>query len=198
MDNWWDCSKIPYQDDNFQKILDFYLFGCPMRLPGKKDGQVSQHGKIFEERKIQKGSLKTLYALLKKHTASASIDCEGIKLNASERARSEDRIIQHINASQKSDTQFESLIFVVNPEIGVTKSIFYSIRNALAHGSFSVSGTGEKRTYCLENRKDGVLKARIRLREKTLLNWIELVEKPEPWKKQKSEKKNKKRMPALV
>jgi hypothetical protein len=43
-----------------------------------------------------------------------------------------------------------------------------------------------------------MLKARIRLREKTLLKWIELVEKPESWKKQKSKKKSKEKILALA
>ena len=55
-----------------------------------------------------------------------------------------------------------------------------------------------KKEYCLENRKDTMLKARIRLREKTLLKWIELVEKPESWKKQKSKKKSKEKILALA
>ena len=97
--------------------------------------------------------------------------------------------VQIEQRNRAHDLNFEMVIFIENSDLKKTRTIFYAIRNAFAHGSFSVSGAGEKRTYCLENRKDGVLKARIRLREKTLLNWIELVENPESWKKQKNEKK---------
>lgn len=191
MDNWWSKNTvIPFKNANFQRILGFYLFSCPV-LHQNNRTRVSQRGLTFEERGITDRSLTKLLSEMKAKSASGTLlyQCLGTGNND---------FVQIEQQNRAHDLNFEMVIFVENSDLKKTRTIFYAIRNALAHGSFSVSGTGEKRTYCLENRNDGVLKARIRLREKTLLNWIELVEKPELWEKQKSEKKNKKRMPALV
>ena len=55
-----------------------------------------------------------------------------------------------------------------------TSAIFYYIRNALAHGSFGTTLSSGKRTYYFESAKNDIVKARIRLREETLLSWIDL------------------------
>ena len=71
-------------------------------------------------------------------------------------------------------------------------TIFYYIRNALAHGSFMVNGD----IYSFESSKDGTTKAAIRLREETLLKWIKDVSlSPEKLKKvlQSERKTTKKR-----
>lgn len=52
------------------------------------------------------------------------------------------------------------------------------IRNAFAHGSFSVENVDGQHIYCLESAKDGSLRARMRLREETLLEWMKLIEMP--------------------
>ena len=193
MDNWWNkYTEIPFKDTNFQRILEFYLFNCPVLFQKKKNGKrVSQRGLTFEERGITDRSLTKLLSEMKAKSASGTLLYQCLETSSSD-------FIQIEQQNRGHDLNFEMVIFVENSDLKKTRTIFYAIRNALAHGSFSVSGTGEKRTYCIENRKDGVLKARIRLREKTLLNWIELVEKPESWKRQKSEKTIKKRIPALV
>lgn len=51
------------------------------------------------------------------------------------------QIEQSYNAD---DLNFEMVLFIENSGLKKTKTIFYAIRNALAHGSFSVSGTGQK------------------------------------------------------
>ena len=56
--------------------------------------------------------------------------------------------------------------------ISITEGYFYCIRNALAHGDFDV----EKGVYELRNRSDETIKGLARLKEKTLLKWIELVD----------------------
>lgn len=72
-----------------------------------------------------------------------------------------------------SDNHFEMIVVQERNDMNLTSSVFYYIRNAFAHGSFSVIGTGASTTYYLESARDGDVKARIRLREQTLLKWIE-------------------------
>ena len=191
---WWDKhSEIPYQSKNFQKIINFYLFNCPVIFPQKKSSKrVSQRGLSFEERGITDSRLRKLLSEMKNASASGALMYRAVDVAQSDNFT---QIEQSYNAD---DLNFEMVLFIENSGLKKTKTIFYAIRNALAHGSFSVSGTGQKRIYCLENRKDNMLKARIRLREKTLLKWIKLVEKPESWKKQKSKKKSKEKILALA
>jgi len=55
------------------------------------------------------------------------------------------------------------------------EAIYYYIRNAFAHGSFEVAEQAGRRIYLIESSKDGIIKARMRLREETLLHYIELA-----------------------
>ena len=54
--------------------------------------------------------------------------------------------------------------------------MFYAIRCAFAHGSFAIHKYKNQTYYVLENKDNGVLKARMVLKEETLIKWIEIVE----------------------
>lgn len=55
---WWDKhSEIPYQSKNFQKIINFYLFNCPV---------------IFHKRKVANECLNEGY-LLKKEVLRTAV-----------------------------------------------------------------------------------------------------------------------------
>ena len=72
------------------------------------------------------------------------------------------------------------IVIAERSDMSLTSSIFYYIRNAFAHGSFMVDGD----VYSFESSKDGTIKAAIRLREKTLLKWIQDISvSPERLKK---------------
>ena len=67
----------------------------------------------------------------------------------------------------------EYIVIKKNEEnTSITEGFFYCIRNALAHGDFDV----EKGVYELRNRSGENIKGLERLKEKTLLKWIELVD----------------------
>lgn len=73
-----------------------------------------------------------------------------------------------------NDPHFEMLIYIKDSSLGKTKTVFYFIRNAFAHGSFSVFNNNGKPVYYLENKYKNKVKGRFRLKESTLLRWIEL------------------------
>lgn len=51
------------------------------------------------------------------------------------------------------------------------------IRNALAHGHFEIRQLGDRRLYLFENvTDDGIIKARMRLSEQTLLDIFQMVQ----------------------
>lgn len=160
-------TKIPYTNKNFIEILDFYLFNCPVRRYGKIDNpagnpryintfpKVSVRGKTFAERGIEGQKLRTLRSKMR---------------------RSPNGKIYDKSLSNENDILTESLrkgeicLTLKNENISQVDAIFYAIRNSLAHGSFCI----DKEFYYFESRNKGKLKARIRLKESTLLYWISL------------------------
>lgn len=160
-------TKIPYTNKNFIEILDFYLFNSPVRHYGKINNptgnpryintfpKVSVRGKTFAERGIEGQKLRTLRSKMR---------------------RSPNGKIYDKSLSNENDILTESLrkgeicLTLKNENISQVDAIFYAIRNSLAHGSFCI----DKEFYYFESRNKGKLKARIRLKESTLLYWISL------------------------
>lgn len=173
MTAWWNKNqKLPFNDKNFRKILEFYLFNCPSEIEkGKKKSpryeKVSQRAITLRQQGWEGGYLNSLMAAMK-HTTSGHLEYVRCKGNDVERKTSEIE-----DNSSLSDNHFEMMVVQNRDDMNLTSAVFYYIRNAFAHGSFSVVGSGEKRTYYLESAKDGKVKARIRLRETTLLKWID-------------------------
>ena len=161
-------SNIPYENKNFLKIIDFYLFNCPARHTQKTNdpsgekkynftfSKVSARGKTFAERGVVGGGLRTLRAAMKR--ASYQGELFDLTLDKSE------------DIEQYSGRSGEICLTVKNSQMSQTDAIYYAIRNAFAHGSFSV----DNGIYTLENINKGKVKGRIRLKEQTLLNWIDL------------------------
>lgn len=197
MEKWLNhYGKIPLESKNFKSILEFYLFQCPCEIKkGSKKkhnemySRVSARGSTLREYGWTDGCLNTLLAAMK-DTSSKQLTYRHLPANS--------EILDEVKSIKKnstlSDPNFEMIVFVKHPKMSVTSSIFYYIRNAFAHGSFSVDGD----VYCFECSKDGIIKAVIRLREKTLLKWIkDFLLSPEKLKKElrskgKATKKGKK------
>ena len=182
MSNWWkQAEKIPFESSNFQKIIQFYLFECPVvHKKGKGEKQklskVSNRAKTLREYGWENNYLKTLIANMKK-TSTERLEYKVIKIKS--------EIVNEYNIFEKEnklkDKDNEIIFIHKRDDMSITEAIFYYIRNAFAHGSFSI----KNKTYYLESLKDGEVTARIRLREKTLLNWIDMVKmKPDNVKKQ--------------
>ena len=68
-----------------------------------------------------------------------------------------------------SDPNFEMIIMHTRNDMSKACAIFYYIRNGFAHGLFDVKNN----IYCFESSKNGVTKAKVRLKEETLLKWID-------------------------
>lgn len=176
MADWWDKgTKIPLNDANFQKIIDFYLFNCPCETEkGSKKKGTKAHTKVSKRANTLRshgwtGSyLNTLLASMK-HTASSHLEYHTFG-NKTDIKAEIDKIEKH---STLSDKYFELIAMADRSDMNKTSAIFYYIRNAFAHGSFSVIKDKSKTIYYLEGAKNDAVKAQIRLREETLLKWIE-------------------------
>jgi len=58
-------------------------------------------------------------------------------------------------------------------------STFYHIRNAIAHGRFNIQYYQGEKIYVVEDQTNEYITARMILRERTLLNWIDIIERGE-------------------
>lgn len=145
---------------NFQKIIDFYLFCCPVL--GR-----SHRGKTFEEYGW-KGS--TQFSQLK--TKILSVASSSLKGNyhpcKKEELEKNFKIVETVRPLN------EYCVFLKSDEKSVMQSLFAAIRNAFAHGSFNVQTIKGEKVYFFANF-DGYLKAELILLESTLLEWIEIV-----------------------
>lgn len=179
MSKWWDRgTPLPLEDTNFQKIINFYLFNCPCEIESgsvnketKTYTKVSQRGITLRSKGWVKGFLNTLLASMKK-TTSGHLEYHPFSVETNISIESS-RIESNVGLS---DMNFEMVVFVERRDMNKTSAIFYYIRNALAHGSFSVVSVGNRKIYYLESAKNSTIKARIRLNEETLLKWIKDVE----------------------
>lgn len=147
------------RNSNLLKILQFYLFECPAK--GK-----SHRGKTFNELGYI-GSLS--FSKLKKELMSVATPSLAKNYMPSKKEELQYNL-------KKCETIYypdEYCIFLINSE-GAIDSLFSSIRNALAHGSFNVKSYNKVRIYYFSNYK-GYEKARIVLHEDTLLSWIKII-----------------------
>lgn len=189
MFEWWNKSPhIPSGNKNFQKIVNFYLFQCPVLVPktrkkNKTKERVSKRGITFEDKKWIGSALHVLRAAMFQNFKYIKIDDIGSVQQTAEDCEKN---------SSLSDPHFEMAVFYDSLQLGIVKSIFYDIRNAFAHGSFSVLQTAHGNMYYFESysQTSGNIISRIRLKESTLLNWIELFHGGLKKQKQLSKRKH--------
>jgi hypothetical protein len=166
MSNWWKKGvAFPSNNPNFIRIIDFYLFNCPVQTvkyvkkeKKKEYHRVSARAQTFEETVWTKGNLNTLLTEMKRNKTYIPL-----------------KDTDNVEEQRKSvDGNSEFIVFKENSELKKLKSIFYAIRNAFAHGSFSIVNNNQNTIYYLESAKDEKIKSQIKLKESTLLDWIDL------------------------
>ena len=170
MSEWWKHNNsIPLNDlfknDNFKIILEFYLFNCPVVINKKKVCIASKT--TLESKGWTFGNANSLLAAMKRALGKCyQYGC--VALGDIENELYELKNINQFNFDR------EIIIFSKDNNLSKTSAIFYCIRNAFAHGSFSVVNHNSHRIYIFENKNKGQIKCRFVLNEVTLLEWIEL------------------------
>lgn len=173
MPEWWDKNKkIPFHNENFVKILDFYLFHCPSEITKKKGTakiytRVSKRAKTLRSQGWIEGYANTLIACMKRNLKNPHQYCV---CNSNENIAEKTEELE--SSCTLSDKHFEMLVITERHDMNKASAIFYYIRNAFAHASFSVITVNNRNIYYFESKKDETVKARIRLNENTLLEWI--------------------------
>jgi len=153
-------NKIPLKGTHFQEILNFYLFECPV------DG-TSKRAKTFKEQGWKgSGHFSTLKSQMLKNCT------ESLRKNYYPCKR--DELETNFDKVKSVSPVDEYCVFLRYEENTVMQSLFSAIRNAFAHGSFSVRCYNKVNVYFLSNFHNGYLKAEIILQEQTLLNWIKI------------------------
>jgi hypothetical protein len=170
MADWWDKgTKIPLNDGNFQKIIDFYLFNCPVIYRQKK-GKVISYKPVSARSKtfIDQGWVNHMIPTLLSEMKQTSKNLKYHILSSSEDP------VSIMDYYSRDDENNEIVAFLEREDMGNTYAIFYGIRNAFAHGSFSVIKCNKETIYLLQSKKEKDIKTIMKLNEKTLLKWIEL------------------------
>ena len=154
-------GSIKYSSPNFIKIVDFYLFNCPVE-------NVSKRAKTFKDRGITKNRVSQLKRQLESTMPNIFFTENGSTVDS--------LVDGFIHKNKIKIKSYEIVACVKNTDIGETKTIFNSIRNALAHGSFLTHSYNGDIYYSFETEKNSIIKSRIRLKESTLLKWIKAVD----------------------
>ena len=156
-------------DDNFKKIFIFYVINLPNNSTSYRSLDITKYwdSKVWKEKILRKKLLESANLVENETYIKASL-LEDVS-NAIARAK--------INKfDYKSD---KNVIVFYKGKWQEFISIFYYIRCALAHGRFMIKMVNGHKMYYLETgtKKEDKLnvKARMILREETLLKWIEII-----------------------
>lgn len=158
----------PMSSQNFQRILKFYLLECPVRLNGGNN--VVQRVRNFANRGFVGQKLTLLLNAMRK----VSIGFRDRFVTAPETVED---VYSEIMAKNCPYREF-SIVKATNTT--QTESIYYCIRNAMAHGSFSTEEHNGQTFYHFESRSPrdrNKLRGRVCVSEETLLAWIDIIEK---------------------
>ena len=168
-----EYSKTIIWSENFQKIVEFYLFECPVE-------EVSSRATTFAE-KGWKGHYFTTLKARMLNVASKDLKKRYYPCKKEE-------LESRFTEMEKLKKGEEYCVFLKHDEKRVMESLYKAIRNAFAHGSFKAGKDKGKTIYYFSNF-EGYCKAQIQLKESTLLEWIEVFNsdpEEQKCKKQKS------------
>lgn len=171
----WSFHSPVKQSKMNWEILDFYLWGTPVN-------GVSQKGRSFADIGITGGKFNTLRGLMKaeSHTGASLIEKNWV---ATTIKQIPDKLFS-IGQLDSIDWSNEFAVHAVgvNPNnrgksLNKTETLFYLVRNSLAHGGFRIAEYEGDFVYAFENRLRGVIRGRAVLYEGTLLNWARIIKK---------------------
>ena len=182
---WWSVSKIHY--DTLDNIAYAFIFLCPSSTIKKEKVGINNKGKpaykktyvpvsarncSFKERGITGSLLLTILAQIRKPLIKNGT------YEALDNIMSVEQTVQAILSNEAlKDPNFDIIVFHKRSDMPETEAIFYYIRNAFAHGSFQVITSDFGNVYLLESKKNNKITAQMRIKEKTLKRYIQLLEK---------------------
>ena len=177
--------SIPTDNRIFRDIICGLVFNCPSSTERKEKIGVYENGNTkykstykpvsarevsFRERGINSGLFATIMAqvrrpLNKEKTYALIQSSESV----------ETTVNSIMGTTSLSDPYYEIVVFQKRSDMSDPEAFYYYIRNAFAHGSFEVIPTNNVNVYLLESSKDGAVKAQMRLKETSLIEYIRLA-----------------------
>ena len=159
---WNFMQNFSFLNRNFNKIYRFYVIETPV-------AGTSYRSITFKERGI---NLKKLNASLKRVSPFLKTDWYCVKQNEIEQYLIDNKM------KLETDLSKEIIIHTLNSPhcSGKTDSMFYAIRCAFAHGAFDIHKYHNEIYYIFENKNRGVVKGRMIIKEKSLLEGIDGIE----------------------
>ena len=186
--NWCNCNgPISYEGSRLIEAIDFFVLHCPASnrsyvkdgtwLDGKKKRKkiykdVSARDCSFHRNGITGNLLSTILAEIRRPIAKQGL-FQIIKTDVDVAMTT--RVL--LNGRTGNDHWPDLIVIHTRSDMPDSESIYYYIRNAFAHGSFEIVRENKKQpVYRFESKKDGVIKARMQLKENTLIRLKELAE----------------------
>ena len=172
MPEWWkkNSKNVPLHHENFQKIVSFFVYECPVQR--KNGNKVTPRATTFEDRGIVDGKQVSLLNVLKQKIEHK--EC----FQCCETDSDIINIEKAIHKKYPVENHTEFVLYIENKDLRKTRTVYYSIRNALAHGTFSyVEAKNGEIYYYLEAKKEDKIKARICIKEKTILKWVDITQR---------------------
>lgn len=159
---WYDFQPNSYASKaKSQRILNFYVFSCPVEGVNIQSKKINEYGwNTPVLKRSLSGKLKNL--ITDKHFKIAK--------NALEF----DEILQSNKVLNTMGNICESVL-LTSDQTNISELLFRTIRNSFAHGAFLIKMNKKELYYILENRNNGKLKARMIVKEETLLKWIDIL-----------------------
>lgn len=159
--------KAKYNEDaKFDKIIEFYLWSCPVEKTAYNATTFEQYGWVTPAQ-FKKLKNKLL------NVSSPKIEFIGTLRSDFE---------EELKKQKMYDSKvFEEKIVIVNKNATI-KDLFRFIRNSLAHGSFLVHKKIKTDDYyyffeCRNPDKNFQINARIVLKTSALVQWINIINK---------------------
>ena len=157
-------------DKDFIKIIDFYVFNCPVQDGDKC--KVSQMSNTFEDRGIVGQKLSSLLKDIGKKiniVFLSKIYEYDINNKTKHDVKSSNK---QLNKLIKNCTCNEYMYLYENSSYGKLKSIFYYIRCSVAHGDFVINNK-----YIIgQAKKKDLINCKYKILIKTLTALIDIVE----------------------
>ena len=160
---WFKINNIDNKDPNINKFIYNFVIKCPCTIRNTK-ALVSQRGDAFSKRGIKNDLLNTLNAEIKNRFIK-NITYVKLKSNTKPENSVDKYRLALFNSKRFSDPNFEFFIFKKRTDMSDTETIYYCIRNAFAHGSFSIINDNNKKVYLMHCEKNKDTKADMRLKE---------------------------------
>lgn len=171
-------GEIPseYLDENFKKILLFYVVKCPRDKASSRGINIKEiWGNNVWGKRILRNKILEVGDLIPKENY--------LKVNKSDEISN---AIAHIKLNGNFHTKLSGnkIVFCKNGEQEIINILYY-IRCSFAHGRFTIKKENNIKYYILEatkNRGKIELKSRMILKESTLLDWIDIINNPKLYK----------------